>query len=236
MQTQFLLRSIFCFSLVMLFLAHTAQADEYSWNGPYVGIHIGGMFGDRDTRLVPGGYDTVFGPGSNPYGTFSTSGFVGGMLVGYNLKIMESLVVGLEFEGGGSTAQASITTSATAGWPANNKLSEDWNFRTRGRVGWAMGAWMPYVAGGLSVTRANLDLALNCFGQYYTDSEAKTLAGFNIGGGIEYAATSNLAVRVEYLYDDYGSSQIGTIKPDWNDRKFTSFNNSTFRLAASYLF
>ena len=61
--------------------------------------------------------------------------------------------------------------------------------RTRGRVGWAVDAWLPYVAGGLSVTRANLDITLNCLGRYYTGSEAKTLAGFNSGGGVEHPAT-----------------------------------------------
>ena len=48
------------------------------------------------------------------------------------------------------------------GIPTYNKLSEPWVFRARARLGWAMGPLLPFIAGGLSVTQAKLDLTFPC--------------------------------------------------------------------------
>jgi outer membrane immunogenic protein len=216
--------------------AQAQNAPGVVWTGFYAGVHAGGVFGDTNMHLVPGGYDTVFAPGSVTQANSSPSGFTGGGLAGFNYQFASSLVLGAEAEIGGSTASATSVTVSTPGWPATNKLSEDLNARFRMRMGYAIGEWMPFIAGGLSLTYANLDLTFPCSGVIYTDHKSKTLTGFNVGAGVEYAISSHISTRLEYIFDDYGSPQIATTKPDWNDRKFTTFNNSTVRMAISYRF
>ena len=89
------------------------------------------------------------------------------------------------------------------------------------------------------MTDASLDLVFNCppepYG-YYSTNTSKTLTGFNVGGGIDWAITPNVIARVEYIFDDYGSPTFSTPKPDWNDRKLTDFYDNTVRVALAFKF
>ncbi len=216
--------------------AHAQSETATNWTGFYAGVHLGGIWGDNTMHLVPGGYDTVFAPGSKTQTGISPSGFTGGGLAGFNFQFFSPLVLGGEAEIGGSTASATATTISTPGWPAKNKLTEDWNARFRARLGLAAGQLMPFVAAGVSMTGADLNLTFPCSGLVYKASSGKTLTGYNVGGGIDYAVTGNISTRLEYIFDDYGSPNFSTPKPYWNDRKFSSFKNNTVRVAVSYRF
>ncbi len=224
---------------VTFFAAHVASAQTAplaSWTGIYVGAYAGGAFGDTSMHLVPGPGELALAPGATTSANISPQGFVGGGLIGYNLQLPSSIVLGGEFDVGGDTASDTGTTVTAPGFPATNKVSEPWDLRARARAGWADGQFLPFLAAGLSVTRANLDLVFPCSGVTYTDSVSKTLVGFNVGAGVDYAISQNVIARLEYIFDDFGSPQFATAKPDWNDRSFSSFNNNTVRLAIAYHF
>jgi outer membrane immunogenic protein len=63
-------------------------------------------------------------------------------------------------------------------------------------------------------------------------SESKTLTGWTVGGGVDYAATDNLIVRLEYRYTDYGDKNIAfgglSVKND--------FKTNEVRLGVAYKF
>ncbi len=211
------------------------RADEIKWDGGYVGVHLGGQFTSGRMDLVPGGYDTVFGPGSKPEARMSPQGFEAGVLAGYTISAGPALF-GLELDFTGSTAKDTQITAATAGWDADNKMKQALTGRARARLGFAAGRFMPFVAGGVSVTRAEMQLDIDCFGQHYDDHTGRTLTGFNVGAGVEYAMTDHLRARLEYIFDGYGNPQFATLKPDWNDRKFHNLQTSTVRVAVAYGF
>jgi outer membrane immunogenic protein len=75
-----------------------------------------------------------------------------------------------------------------------------WTAHARGRIGYAFGGTLVYIAGGLAVAHADVQeiepVTLAATGGTYT--------GGSIGGGVEQAFTRNISGRIEYLYDDFG--------------------------------
>jgi outer membrane immunogenic protein len=212
----------------------------WSWTGLYVGAYAGGTYGNTNMSLIPGAGELAFAPGAVSSTNISHNGFVGGALVGYNFQLPSSFVLGGEFEfGGNSTSGSGTTVSGAPGFlPTTNNFDQSWDLRARARLGLANGPFLPFIAGGLSVTRADLDLLFICpgLGTFIADS-SKTLTGFNVGAGFDYAVSQHVTARLEYIFDDYGSHTIaedGT--QGWNDRSLSSFMNHTVRAAVAYRF
>lgn len=88
--------------------------------------------------------------------------------------------------------------------PAANSAMK-YSGAVRARLGYAMDRFMPYVAGGLSVAQYDFNLIDDGDLEF---ADSKTLAGWNIGAGVEYAATDNLFLRAEYRYADFGSKSF----------------------------
>lgn len=84
---------------------------------------------------------------------------------------------------------------------ANSKIKH--SGAIRGRVGYAADRFMPYIAGGVSFARYRFD-AYEIGSGFEIFRETKTLTGWNVGAGVEYAATDNLILRAEYRYSDFG--------------------------------
>jgi outer membrane immunogenic protein len=223
----------------------------FSWTGFYVGVYAGGSFGNTNMQEFNGPGELAFLPGAITSTNINPNAFVGGGFVGYNYEFPSSIVLGGEVEGGGSTASATGATysgvhpgpAVLDHIPTYNKLTEPWNFRARARLGWASGMLLPFIAGGLSVTQENLDLTFPCPNfpapgvTTYTANTSKTLVGFNIGAGIDWAITPNIIARAEYIFDDYGSptfNEDGT--QGWNNRKLSNLENNTGRVALAYKF
>src|SRR5690606_2454913 len=83
--------------------------------------------------------------------------------------------------------------------PTTTKMS--WNGAARVRIGYAMDRILPYVAGGISFGGHQLRLGEASDGIAFKS----TLTGWNVGAGIEYAATDKLILRGEYRYTDFGN-------------------------------
>ena len=115
--------------------------------------------------------------------------------------------VGLE----GDMSWANINGTTTVNCAAGCKTTVGWLGTARGRVGYAFDRFLPYLTAGAA------------FGNIKASSPAaiganQTNVGWTAGGGIEYAFTSNLSAKVEYLYVDLGkfdcSSSCGAVAPD----------------------
>ena len=157
----------------------------YDWTGFYVGGHFG--YGDAS-----------FGPGTNPLplqGVFlphSSTGLIGGFQMGYNRQLANRVVLGVD-------ADASFTSplNGPALTPAPFNTTLDYVGTVRGRVGYAFGRWLPYVAGGLAWGHTHADIndgSGAIIGHYQT--------GWTAGLGLEFAVSGNWSARLEYDHVD----------------------------------
>src|SRR5476651_1331243 len=151
----------------------------YNWTGPYIGISGGGAFGRSD----------VGAPLSS--GSFNTSGGLVGGTLGYNYQ-MGQAVLGLE----GDISWSNIRGSSTCGGLSCGTRN-DWLSTARGRLGYAVDRFLPYVTGGAAFG----DIKTSATG--FADSHS-TKVGWTAGGGIEAALAGPWTAKLEYLYVDLG--------------------------------
>ncbi len=146
----------------------------YSWTGPYIGIN--GGYGWNSGSFVSG-----------------NGGLIGGT-IGYNWQ-SGAAVFGIE--GDLDWTNISGTTTAAAGCAAGCTVSNSWLGTVRGRLGYAVDRFMPYVTGGLAVgdIRANSVLG----------ATSTTNAGYALGAGVEFALAPQWTMKAEYMYVDLGS-------------------------------
>ncbi|ETS07617.1 porin [Bartonella henselae] len=118
-------------------------------------------------------------------------------------------------------------------------LKEKWSGATRVRIGFtAADRIMPYVAGGVSyaqvqavsstkVTKAADDAEI-ASAQLF--DKTKTLVGFTLGGGVDFAMTDNVLLRAEYRYSDFGKKKF--------EKKGSelSYKTNDFRVGVAYKF
>jgi outer membrane immunogenic protein len=158
-------------------------AQYYNWTGFYVGLNGGGGWGSSQW---------------NGFSSFNTSGGLIGGTVGYNRQF-GPWVLGVEgdldwanIQGGGLCTFGCQTT-------------DKWLGTVRGRAGYAIDRWLPYVTGGLA------------FGNFQASSPlgtgSTTNAGWTLGAGVEYGIVSNVTVKAEYLYVDLGNFNCVACNP-----------------------
>ena len=167
----------------------------FTWTGFYVGINGGYGWGRSDISapFTPGAYDI-------------SGGLVGGT-IGYNYQVNQ-FVFGLE----GDIDASWIKGSATCGG-LTCETKNTWLGTARGRLGYAMGRFLPYVTGG----GAFGDIKPNVSG---FGGSSETKFGWTLGGGVEYALDGPWTVKLEYLYVDLGRG--GSIAATGADSKFQS--------------
>ena len=179
-------------------------APPFSWAGPYVGINGGGGWGSSDF--------------SAPYstGSFDTSGGLVGGTLGYNWQ-SDQIVFGLEGDMNWSHFQGSTPCGATTCETRN-----DWLGTVRGRVGYAVDNFMPYVTGGLAVGNIKTSIA-------GVGSSNATKAGWTVGGGVEAHISGPWTAKLEYLYVDLGRGDP-VLGSD------ASFHDNIVRIGVNYKF
>ncbi|MCZ2158142.1 porin family protein [Bartonella sp. 220] len=116
-------------------------------------------------------------------------------------------------------------------------LKQKWAGATRARVGFVIDRMMPYVAGGVVYTQLRNVLAvpLNTTDRAVSlaallHDEKKTMIGYTLGGGVDFAMTDNVIVRAEYRYSDYGKKKFA------QDKIEMSYKTNDFRVGVAYKF
>ena len=139
----------------------------YNWTGGYIGINGGYGFGNSD----------ILGFEADPRG-----GLVG-LTLGYNWQAFGSpWVFGLEGDINWSNIKGSFTSLAC---PLGCEIKNEWFGTARGRLGYAMDRFMPYVTGGLAFG----DVGATVNGVATTSD---TNFGWTVGAGIEGALAPEL--------------------------------------------
>lgn len=169
-----------------------------NWSGPYIGAQFGYSFANFSS------YST------NLVGTFpvpfdqDVDLFRGGAYAGYNIQLGR-FMLGLEADitfGAGSGERE----SPAYGVVYNAKTKSDWDGSLRLRFGYASGSLLFYGTGGVAF--GNVATDYGCIGCVNAATAsyrvADTRVGWAVGGGLEYAMTNAVSVRLDYRYTDLG--------------------------------
>jgi outer membrane immunogenic protein len=146
---------------------------------------------------VNGGYG--FGSADGTGFSVDPKGFLVGGTVGYNLQT-GVWVWGIEGD---------FDYSAMKDDTGGTEVKLPWFATVRGRIGYAgWGSLMPYITGGAAIAKLEVDTGVA--------KDSDTRVGWTIGAGVEYALFSNWSVKLEYLYADLGTFDIGGTDVDFN--------------------
>lgn len=198
------------FALIVAFACLPAPAiaadivdppEAATWSGAYAGIHAG--LGRGDVSL----YTTS--SGAVPTDA-DTSGWIYGAHAGYNLQ-MNALVLGVE---------ADIDGSDIGGEPDYSRynsadgyvFSQNWQASLRARIGIANDKLLIYGTGGVAWGNFTADY-WSTPTPLRNESRTETHQGTVWGGGVEYALTSQITLRAEYLAYDFGEQVYGDSNP-----------------------
>ncbi len=114
----------------------------------------------------------------------------------------------------------------------NHTFKQKWTGATRVRVGFSAGRVMPYIAGGIAYGQFEDILSIVITGDERfnkTEDATKTMIGYTLGGGVDFAMTDNLVVRAEYRYSDFG-------KKKFKDEIELKYKTNDFRAGIAYKF
>jgi outer membrane immunogenic protein len=222
------------FAFVALLMSGPAAASEFlspkpvaSWTGFYGGINAGGAWGtvSKDSvfnaPIPPYAAVDVAGISSTASQSLNTSGFTGGVQVGYNLQ-QGSIVWGVEsdFQYLGLKGSNSITSpfpsTPASSYTVATSVSTDWLFTARGRLGWTVRNLLLYGTAGFAVGHQKFTQTITLLPPFVvSNSGSDTRIGWTVGAGAEYALDPDWSIKAEYLYVDLGKppASTGTINP-----------------------
>jgi high affinity Mn2+ porin len=220
-------------SLLMAPLPALAADPAAPRSGFYVGGHVGYMFGSANATLGD--------PTSSASGGIASAGgvtgygsFFGGAQAGYELFFASRLMLGIEvdmsFPDYRDLAQV-LSYRATGTGTANEQL--EYLASLRGRAGYAMGAWTPFVTGGIawaSTRYSRTDLTTG-----NEDANPSNIRlGYVLGGGVDYRLDSRWSARAEYLYTNLGLTGLAFASAP--ARYDSQYDLHRFRVGLNYKF
>ena len=188
----------------------------FTWTGFYIGGDVGYGFG-QDNITIRG-----VGAGSTPLTNGPLSGIVGGIHVGYNFSTQSipllgpaagafsglpfiggfggaGGVVGVEADGRGSDLKHVLNVGNGTLLSTRGNVTGTF----RGRVGIAVDRALFFATGGVAITDFSNAYSGPVFAGGFQGS-SNTRVGYVVGGGVEYAITTNFSLRAEYRYEDFG--------------------------------
>lgn len=121
---------------------------------------------------------------------------------------------------------------------SSTTLKEKWAGATRVRMGFASDRVMPYVSGGIAYAQMQYIISLLTksqedqfvFASGNVLDETKTMIGYTLGVGLDFAVTNNIILRTEYRYADFGKKKFG------EDKLELGYNTNDFRVGIAYKF
>jgi outer membrane immunogenic protein len=174
---------------------YVAPVTAYNWTGFYAGANLGADWLRSSVDVA--GTNSKFTPAS----------LIGGLQAGYNFQT-GPWVIGAEadVDYGNATKTALVGADVV-------KSQKTWAGTVRARGGYAFDRLLVFATGGLAW--ANFKLEDNNGAVLTTKNQ--TRAGWTIGAGAEYAVAQNISVKGEYLYADYGRTDVGSSRQSLTD-------------------
>ena len=179
-----------------------AMPSAFNWTGASLGLQAGYVWSDARTT----------DPFAN-YIPFDPDGFSAGLYAGYDHQFGNGIVLGIDADIGFSTAEGTSIAFTPAGAPlpiTTGTAEIEWQGAIRARLGYAMGRFLPYLAGGFAAARVHhaIDVA-----GIAVVSGSDVYTGYTVGAGLDYALTENITLRGEYRFSDLGDRDFTTLLP-----------------------
>jgi outer membrane immunogenic protein len=180
--------------------AGNGQPERFSWTGLYFGANVGWTQSDVD-------WSFPFAAANSTQSTSqSDESIIGGGQIGAQYQ-MGAVVLGVE---AAWSATRPDREESNCAFPApftdrcDSKLDNSL-FTAGGRLGWAASnKWLVFGTGGWAFTRIGADIRFGGVGVPPAPNaipvivDRKSQDGWYVGGGVEYALTSNLILGAEY--------------------------------------
>jgi outer membrane immunogenic protein len=164
---------------------------------------------------APQMFDFIAASGTS---TIKSSGFNGGFQAGYKAQI-GAVVLGAEADWSYLGLKKSTATGILPLPDGMNTISYSQSASTthmvtlRGIIGAPVGSFLPYVTGGLGVGRDQFSQTVQVpsMSVSWSGQTSRAQTGWVVGAGIEYAISTRLSAKMEYLYTDLGSLHFTTL-------------------------
>ena len=184
-----------------------AQAQDSQGGGFYIGVTGGYGFGDANVNgsLRRDHADPLSQIVSEDGKSDLDGGMIGG-LVGFDYSLGNGFVIGavgdLSWMNASGNADVEPSIINLTGSDYNVDTSLNWLGTFRGRVGFEVGDALIYGTGGVAFGGVDAELRASGFGEISSDSN--TQIGWTVGAGVNFMATDNIMLGIEYLYVDLG--------------------------------
>ena len=196
------------------------ESKQIHWTGGYIGGVLGGLWGKNNVTWNPLPSPEDFAA-NTIIGKNKRSGFVGGILAGYNYQFLPTWLAGVEADWSWTNAKGKLASSPWVNGSSIDAPSSftdmastlNWIPSIRGRLGYLISPKL-MVYGSAGAAWANLNYAANNSNDfsdanlYITRTHfSKTSLGYTVGGGLEWVIIQHFLLRAEYLYYQLSSAQ-----------------------------
>ena len=239
------MRRVLCsLAILLLCTAGTAHALEGLYVAPKLGYSL---LTFDDPRMTE---DFGKGDSFTLYNKDATEGIIaGGLAIGYDFARRGGLPVRVELEGMLREAAKKSTDIFLSGV----QLTRESNVQTLFAnvyldfpMGWAL---TPYVGGGIGMASVDYGITLRerdgeefdrvkrlAENEFFNESSKRTNFAWNIGAGLVYAFTPNVALDLNYRYVDAGKGRVGIRDEEISGRFQSDIFLNEFLLALRYTF
>ena len=202
----------------------SSVANANSWQGFYIGIHAGHSWADVGIRDL----DAYNGPApASSFGYDIDNLFAGGQL-GFNFHVGSNLVLGIEGELGAPPVDGGAQFPPYVGvrTPLDSLSTVDGNLygTIAARLGFSAGAFLIYAKGGWGFVDVDVNfIDPDPIGAVLVSgtSASETLSGAVYGGGVEWAISKMMSLKVEYLHFDVGDTvTVNAVQAGGAQRRF----------------
>ncbi|WP_420960282.1 outer membrane protein [Brucella sp. IR073] len=172
----------------------------FSWTGAYFGGQVG--YGWAKSKFSS--YDVDLGDENE---TLKSKGFIGGVFAGYNWEVGDGFLLGADADFNYARVKKTDEWFDDEYGYGSVQTKLGWLGSVRGRVGYAVDRFLPYIAGGVAFgeVKHSIEAAIGIdTPERYSADFKKTQVGWTAGAGVDYAATDNIFLRLEYRYTDLG--------------------------------
>lgn len=230
---RFVLRCGTTLAVASLLAATTATpalaADPSPSSGFYVGGHVGYLFGNASATLGDPTGGIASAGGTTQFGTL-----FGGVQGGYEWRLPSRWMLGLEADLSFANYQdlnQVLSYRATNTGSANEQL--EYLGTLRGRIGYTMGGWTPFITGGLAWASTRYSRTDSTTGDE-EGAPGHWRVGYAVGAGVDYALRRGWSARLEYLYADLGLSGFAFASAP--SRYDSHYDVHQFRVGLNYHF
>jgi opacity protein-like surface antigen len=210
--------------------AYPAYCCPVPWQGFYAGGYLGGAW----SSVEPASNMVILGgSGIVPVGNLNTSGFLGGVQLGYNVQA-GNFVYGIEADLGGMDTGVN---GSFAGAPPPARVlvvnsSGGFYGDITGRGGVLLGNAMIYAKGGFAFFTGDVRVhdAFDGIAQ-----NGGTFTGWTIGVGVEYLIAPQWTVKLEYQFFDFDNNNFSCCNGAAAGRIENALTSNTLKIGFNFL-